>query len=212
MKFNEKMLRCYLVGGSQDAGCDPANFLAKVEEAIKAGITAFQYREKGASTLTGPERVKLGQKLRQLTEEAGIPLIVDDDVALAKEIGADGIHVGQKDKGIDQVLREAGGMFVGYSCNTPEQVEKANNLPVAYLGSGPVFPTNSKADADPALGLDKLANLVKRSRHPIVAIGGISEANMEETLATGVAGISVISMILQSPNITETIHKINQLY
>lgn len=125
----------------------------------------------------------------------------------------DGIQVGQKDQRVEQVLAAVGNtMFVGYSCNQPAQIKHANQLPVAYVGSGPIFPTSSKNDADPAMGLEKLHELVTISTHPIVAIGGITEANMAQTLAAGVAGLSMISMILQSADIQKTVQHINSLY
>ena len=84
--------------------------------------------------------------MRRLADQHHIPLIVDDDVELAQAINADGIHVGQKDQRVEQVLAAVGNtMFVGYSCNQPAQIEHANQLPVAYVGSGPIFPTGSIA-------------------------------------------------------------------
>ena len=190
MQFREEMLHCYLVGGTQDVNHDPKRFLNDVSIAMDSGITAFQYREKGTSQLNQEQRVQLGLKLRRLADQHHIPLIVDDDVELAQAINADGIHVGQKDQRVEQVLDAVGNtMFVGYSCNQPAQIEHANQLPVAYVGSGPIFPTSSKNDADPAMGLEKLHELVTISTHPIVAIGGITEANMAQTLAARVAGL-----------------------
>ncbi|WP_270628511.1 thiamine phosphate synthase [Limosilactobacillus mucosae] len=213
MQFRKEMLHCYLVGGTQDVNHDPKRFLNDVSIAMASGITAFQYREKGTSQLNQKQRVQLGLKLRRLADQHHIPLIVDDDVELAQAINADGIHVGQKDQRIEQVLAAVGNtMFVGYSCNQPAQIEHANQLPVAYVGSGPIFPTGSKNDADPAMGLEKLHELVTISTHPIVAIGGLTEANMAQTLAAGVAGLSMISMILQSPDIQKTVQHINSLY
>lgn len=207
MKFNPRMLQAYLVGGSQDTHNDPAELLAKTKAALRAGITAFQYREKESSTLSADQRLELARRLRELTTSYQVPFFIDDDEELALAVKADGIHVGQKDQRIDQVIKRAQGkLMIGYSCNTPAQVATANQLlAVDYLGSGPVFPTNSKADADPALGLDRLAQLNQLSTHPIVAIGGITTANIDSTIATGVAGVAVISMILQSDNIRQTV-------
>lgn len=213
MQFKESMLHCYLVGGTQDVNHDPEQFLKRVKLAMDSGITAFQYREKGSSQLNQQQRVELGRKLKELAVQHNIPLIVDDDVELAQAIDADGMHVGQKDQRIEQVLAAVGKtMFVGYSCNQIKQIKHANELPVAYVGSGPIFPTNSKNDADPAMGLPRLHELVELSTHPIVAIGGISETNMQSTLETGVAGLSMISMILQSPDIEKTVTAVNSLY
>ena len=98
--------------------------------------------------------------------------------------------------------------MIGYSCNRPVQIEKANQLAaVDYIGSGPVFPTHSKADADPALGLSRLALFNRLSEQPVVAIGGITADNIAATLATGVAGAAVISMVFQSDDISQTVHQ-----
>ena len=107
---------------------------------MDSGITAFQYREKGTSQLSQEQRVQLGLKLRRLADQHHIPLIVDDDVELAQAINADGIHVGQKDQRVEQVLAAVGNtMFVGYSCNQPAQIKHANQLPVAYVAADRFF-------------------------------------------------------------------------
>lgn len=209
MKFDPTMLHAYLVGGSQDTHHDPAELLAKTEEALQAGITAFQYREKGSSHISAAQRLKLAQQLRELTQHYRVPLFIDDDEELALAVGADGVHVGQKDQRIEQVIQRAQGkLMIGYSCNTPAQIVKANRLAnLDYVGAGPVFPTQSKADADPALGLKQLGLLNQLSEQPVVAIGGITADNIAATLATGVAGAAVISMVFQSDDIPQTVHQ-----
>lgn len=214
MKFNSQMLRAYLVGGTQDTNNDPARFIKDVETAFKAGVTAFQYREKGHSQLDDDARLELARQLRQLTRQYHVPYFIDDDEELALQVNADGVHVGQKDQRIEKVIQRAGGqLIIGYSCNTIDEIAKANRLAdVAYVGTGPVFPTNSKSDADPAIGLKKLAQLNTASAHPMVAIGGINQDNLAATLKTGVAGIAVISMILGSHDITKTVKQIRSAY
>lgn len=214
MKFNSQMLQVYLVGGTQDTHNDSYEFLTKVEEAMQAGITAFQYREKGTTTLTADGRLTMARRLVEMGKRYAVPILIDDDVQLALRVGADGIHVGQKDQKIEQVINQAGGqLIIGYSCNTPAEIMKANQLTaVDYVGCGPVFETISKADADPALGLAKLTELNKMSQHPLVAIGGLSKDNLQDVLKTGVIGLSMISMVLGSDNITETVTAIKRLY
>ena len=200
------MLNAYLVGGSQDTQGRPDQLLAKVEVALQNGITMFQYREKGPGALTGTARVQLGEQLRALCRQYDCPFVVDDDLTLAIALGADGIHVGQRDQGIEAVLvaAQAAGLFVGYSCATTAQLARANQLVgLAYVGSGPVFPTLSKADADPALGLAGLAELVAQSRHPVVAIGGLNATNLAATWTTGVAGTAVISLVLGAHDVAK---------
>lgn len=210
MTFNSNLLRAYLVGGTQDTQHDPEAFLAKVELAMAAGITAFQYREKDSSQLNNDERLRMAERLRALTRQYKIPLFIDDDEELALAVNADGVHVGQKDQRIEQVIQRAQDkLMIGYSCNTLEQVQKANQLnAVDYIGSGPVFPTSSKADADPAIGVTGLQKIVEISHHPVVAIGGITLQNTSSVLKTGVAGIAVISMILSSNDISRAVKQL----
>lgn len=212
MKFNAKMLQVYLIAGTQDV-VDAAQFLVKIEAAFKAGVTAFQLREKGKSQLNQLQKLKLAQQCRQLTSQYGVPFFIDDDYQLAAQVQADGVHVGQKDQQIETVIRAVGGhMMIGYSCHTKAQIKRANQLKIDYVGSGPVFPTQSKDDADPTIGLSGLQQLVVASDYPIVAVGGITLANASNVLATGVAGISGISLIMQSENVATTVSALAEMY
>ena len=202
MKFKPEMLKAYFVCGSQDV--PEGQYKAVVNDAIKAGVTAFQFRDKGAdSTLTPIDRAAVAMKLRGKCAEAGIPFIVDDNVELAKQVNADGIHVGQSDEKIQDVVNEVGDqMIIGLSCSTAEEVKAANAIDgIDYYGSGPIHPTGSKADADPVIGLDGLKQLVSLTDRPIVAIGGITVADLSDVRKTGAAGSAVISMIAQSENV-----------
>lgn len=199
MKFNPTMLQAYFIAGTQDVA-SKADFLPTVERIVQAGATAFQFRNKGAvKTASRDEVVELARACQQITQKYQIPLFIDDDVDLALAVGAEGIHVGQKDERITSVLERVGDqMIVGLSCNTAAQITAANQLNgVDYLGTGTVYETNSKADAGNALGVDKLRELVQMSNFPVVAIGGITLERVAETVATGVAGIAAISMFIQ---------------
>ncbi|WP_268913344.1 thiamine phosphate synthase [Lentilactobacillus sp. SPB1-3] len=213
MKFKRSMLTAYFICGTQDIKDATKTLPSVLTEALEAGITAFQFREKGTHALTGDDKLAMAKQLQQLCAQYQVPFIVDDDVALARQVKADGIHVGQKDERINQVIAEIGQqMFIGLSCNTIAQVQAANQLSeLAYLGSGPVFPTQSKDDADPVIGTDGIAELVKYSQYPIVAIGGISENNVAELAHTGVAGSSVISVIAQSTDIRRTVKRLKKI-
>ena len=199
MKFNPTMLQAYFITGTQDVA-SKADFLPTVERIVQSGATAFQFRNKGAvKTASRDEVVELARACQQITQKYQIPLFIDDDVDLALAVGAEGIHVGQKDERITSVLERVGDqMIVGLSCNTAAQITAANQLNgVDYLGTGTVYETNSKADAGNALGVDKLRELVQMSNFPVVAIGGITLERVAETVATGVAGIAAISMFIQ---------------
>lgn len=204
--FDPQLLKAYFVCGSQDV---PAGqFVPTVKAALAAGITAFQFRDKGQhSQLNEEERVATAITLRDLCADAGVPFIVDDDVDLAQLTKADGIHVGQSDEKIQAVIQAVGGqMFIGLSCSNQAEILAANAIDgIDYYGSGPVFPTGSKADADPVIGLAGLKQLVGLSTRPIVGIGGITVTDLPDVIKAGAAGSAVISMIAASSDIAITV-------
>ncbi|AEV95777.1 thiamine phosphate synthase [Pediococcus claussenii] len=213
MKFDEKILKIYLVAGTQDVK-DKGQFLQKVEELLKNGITAFQLREKGINSIQNrSELVILAKQCHELTQKYHIPLIIDDDVDLAIQVGAEGIHVGQKDEQIGSVLNRVGNeMIVGLSCNRMTQVEQANGLVgIDYIGSGTVFETTSKSDAGEAIGVNELHKLVEKSRYPVVAIGGITMSNLAQTMRTGVKGFAAISLFTQMKDPEINMKKIQKI-
>ncbi len=127
---------------------------------------------------------------------ARVPLIVNDRVDVALAVCADGVHVGQDDMDAADVRRLVGGaMIVGLSVTSVDEARCADPALVDYAGVGPVFATPSKPDAAPPLGLDGTRDACRVLRMPAVAIGGIDAGNAAGVLATGVAGISVISAI-----------------
>lgn len=133
-------------------------------------------------------------------------MIIDDDIQLAHEIGAESVHFGQKDGDSINNIQLAGNLVVGVSVSNDSQYERIENIEgIDYIGIGPVFPTVSKSDANPEIGLEGLQYLTSKSKWPSVAIGGISETNLPSVLSTDVNGAAVISMISQSANISATL-------
>lgn len=197
-----KALRLYFIAGTQDI-IDNEQLEEVLEEAIEFGITCFQYREKGHGSLQEySERLALAKRLQLLCQSVGIPFIVNDDVEMAIAIGADAIHVGQSDKPIEETIAlvKPHNIAVGLSVNTVDQLHAASQVEgLDYVGIGPVFPTNSKADAQPAIGIHELTERVALYPHlPKVAIGGINTENSAAVLHTKVDGIAVISAIIAS--------------
>lgn len=151
---------------------------------------------------------------QQLCQEYQVPFIVNDDVTLALEIGADGIHVGQDDEEILEVIRRvAGKMKIGLSVHSVSEAEEAVRLgAIDYIGVGPIFPTISKDDAEPVSGAGILEEIRRAGiAIPIVGIGGINEANCAEVLVAGADGVSVISAITRSDNCQATIQNLKNL-
>ncbi|QBO37417.1 thiamine phosphate synthase [Periweissella cryptocerci] len=222
IEFEPQMLQVYLVAGSSNMSLGE-DLITYVERALKAGITMFQYREKGPIKRTRGEKLALAQQLRSLTRQYHVPLVIDDDLELAIAIGADGIHVGQSDTQIQQVVRRAKqqGMFVGLSVSTPAQLANSGDLTgVNYLGSGPVNATKTKLDADPAIGIPGLLALQDQTdlpivaiggiNVPIVAIGGINVPDVAKIAATGIAGVAMISALTQA-NEADLKLRVNQI-
>jgi thiamine-phosphate pyrophosphorylase len=171
----------------------PHGLLAGVEAAVSGGASIVQYR---ATTGTRRHLYETACALRDLLRPRHVPLIINDQVDLALAIDADGVHVGQNDLPPDIVRRLIGPRkLLGLSITSPTQLDAVPPKTVDYLGIGPVFPTISKDDAAPALGLEQLARLTARTKLPVVAIGGISLENAPAVFAAGVAGLAIVSAL-----------------
>lgn len=205
--FLRKQLRKYFIMGSQDCGqFDPVEVL---ESALAAGITAFQFREKGEGSLTSTDKLKLGTKLRDLCTHYQVPFIVNDDIELVALLDADGIHVGQNDLSVERVRELFPDKVIGLSVSNPDEEAQSPIHLVDYLGAGPVFPTQSKADAKDAVGVAWIQTLRSRyPKFPIVGIGGITTQNAASVIEAGADGVSVISAITKADNIEEAVQKL----
>ncbi len=195
------------VAGSQDfyhikgGKNDRINALLEtLELALQSKITAFQFRQKGDLALQDPIEIKqLALKCQKLCQKYGAPFIVNDEVQLALELKVDGVHVGQEDMAIEEVMTLCKKrQFIGLSVNTLEQALKARHLDgVAYFGVGPIFPTLSKKDAKQVVGVEFLKKIRDSGvKKPLVAIGGITMHNASKLREYG--GIAVISAITQA--------------
>ena len=183
----------YLVTGADlSAGRSTVDI---VEAAVRGGVDVVQLREKYA---TARERYELGAQLRDLTDQADVPLIVNDRVDLALAIDADGVHLGDEDLPVGVARAQLGGdAIVGRSVSTPEAAREAEREGADYLGVGAVFATDSK-DVDPEeaeVGLGTVEAIREATDLPFVGIGGITPANATDVVAAGADGVAVISAI-----------------
>jgi thiamine-phosphate pyrophosphorylase len=141
------------------------------------------------------------RELRELCHAYGVPFVVDDDVALALDCDADGVHVGQGDMPIREVRRHIGASrILGVSASTVGEARAAEQAGADYLGVGAVFPTGSKADAT-SVSRAELTAICDAVGIPVVAIGGIARDNIEELADTGICGVAVISAIFAQSDI-----------
>ncbi|MTD38038.1 thiamine phosphate synthase [Erwinia sp. CPCC 100877] len=208
MKFNSEQLSVYFIAGTQDI--KQGTLPDKLEQALKAGITCFQYREKGFGSLKGQRMKEMARTCQALCRQYQIPFIINDEVTLALELDADGIHVGQEDQGIQEVLTLFPDKIVGLSCYDQLEVTKANALTgISYYGIGPVYGTQSKSDAKEPIGPDKLQELAKLAAKPVVAIGGISVNNRQALRESGIDGVSVISALTQAKELAAVVQKLS---
>ncbi|PHK48603.1 thiamine phosphate synthase [Staphylococcus edaphicus] len=208
--FNKNNLKLYFICGTQDID-NNSTIIDVVTEALESGITMFQFREKGTGALTGNAKEDLARKLLALCRDYKVPFIVNDDVDLANKINADGIHVGQEDMDINVFAEQFKGKIIGLSISNIAEYEASNLSHVNYIGVGPMFATTSKDDASLPVGpqmITTLRNYIKD--FPIVAIGGINLDNVRDIMQAGADGISVISAITQSGNISNTVSQFLQ--
>ncbi|WP_317302993.1 thiamine phosphate synthase [Acidaminococcus timonensis] len=181
------------------------DFYAAIEEALKAGVTLLQLREKDASF---QELLEEGRKVQALCRKYQVPFLIDDQVEVARALDADGVHLGQEDEAIERARavldREK---IIGISAHNVEEALEAQRKGADYLGVGALYPTGSKKDAS-VLAPGVFRQVVEAVRIPVVGIGGIHEAQYGEVLDQGAAGCAMISGILGADDITATVKRL----
>jgi thiamine-phosphate pyrophosphorylase len=174
--------------------------LETARAAVAGGATVVQLRLKGVPT---PAIVKRGHAFRELCAEAGVLFVVNDDVAAAVELEADGVHLGRSDEGAERA--RAVGLLLGLSASSVAEAVDAEARGAAYVGAGPVWTTPSKLDADRPIGLDGLRALCAAVSLPVVAIGGVEAANAGDCVRAGAAGVAVIRAARDAKALREAI-------
>ncbi|WP_347298627.1 thiamine phosphate synthase [Dolosigranulum savutiense] len=182
-------------------------FFSIIEEACQAGVTLVQLREKKATT---NRFFHLAQKVKTITDKYDVPLIINDRVDICLAVDAAGVHIGDDELPID-VTRSLIGpdKLLGVSADTLERANEAQQLGADYLGIGAVFPSSTKADCE-TVSLDILHQINEMSALPSVAIGGIDTDNITQLEQTGIAGVSLVSAIMQADNVSETTEQLLQ--
>lgn len=170
----------------------------QAEESLKGGATMIQLREKH---LDHEHFLKEAKEIKELCRKYQVPFLINDDVDLAVEVDADGVHVGQHDMEAGEVRKKIGpNRILGVSAQTVEQALLAQQAGADYLGVGAVFPTGTKDDAD-AVSIQTLGEICRAVSIPVVAIGGIGQHNVMQLAGSGICGIAVVSAIYAQPDI-----------
>jgi thiamine-phosphate pyrophosphorylase len=201
-----------------DAAClpDANTMLAAAQELVSAGCTLLQYRNKSGNTRVMLEQARelrrvlsrdLSSPVLQERRDGGYPfsagsvrLILNDRADLCPAAGFDGVHVGQEDLSPEAVRKIIGpDRWLGVSTHNTEQLREADLTSADYLAIGPVFSTASKERPDPVVGLEGVRRARQLTRKPLVAIGGITRANVASVIEAGADSVAVISDLLREP-------------
>ena len=207
MKREDIDYSVYLVTDRRDKTDD--EFLSIIEEAIIGGTSIVQLREKTAST---KEFYDLALKVKEITSKYDVPLLINDRIDIALAVDCEGVHIGQDDMPAGIARKIIGNdKILGVSASTVDEAIKAEEDGADYIGSGAVFPTATKDDAD-SVSKEELKNIVDSINIPVVAIGGITLENANTLKDTGIAGFSVVSAIMSADNPKEASKELKKIY
>ena len=205
MKFQRNNCLLYAITMPHRPGMRPLE--EQVREALDAGITMLQLREK---YLSEEDFLREALSIRKLTERYHVPLIINDSLYVAINSGADGIHIGQSDLPAREVRAKLGpDKILGVTAKTVAQALEAEKAGADYLGSGAVFPSPTKTEAIP-MSRETLTAICQSVSIPVVAIGGINASNLSTLAGTGIAGAAIISGIFGQPDIGAAVRELRE--
>jgi len=177
------------------------DLVAYADELVSSGCTLLQYRNKSGNARVMLEQAReLRRRRRTGVSDPQVRLIMNDRADLCLAADFDGVHIGQEDLSPASVRRIIGpDRWLGVSTHNPEQLREADLTSADYLAIGPVFATSSKEKPDPVVGLDGVRRARALTRKPLVAIGGITRANVASVIEAGADSVAVISDLLRAP-------------
>ena len=206
MKRMNEMLRLYAV--TDRSWLRGRTLPEQVEQALIGGATMVQLREK---ELDEDEFLREAVGLAKLCHRYGVPLLINDNVDIARRSGADGVHVGQGD--MDAAIVRSildPDMIIGVTAKTVEQAVRAQESGADYLGSGAVFGSSTKLNAKP-MDRDILRSICHAVSIPVAAIGGINRSNISQLAGTGIAGVAVVSGIFAAEDIEAECRRLRRI-
>ena len=182
---------------TDSTGYTEEEFLYRVEQALKGGITLLQLREKNKSTR---EYIELAKKVHAIAKRYNVPLIIDDRVDVALAINAEGVHVGAEDMPITTARKLMGeDKIVGATAKTVSWAKEAYEQGADYLGVGAIYPTTTKVKTV-LTSTDTLRDICNAVPIPANAIGGLNKDNVDVLTGIPIAGICVVSAIMKADN------------
>ncbi|MBS7528641.1 thiamine phosphate synthase [Fusibacter paucivorans] len=196
MTFVTNMLKLYLVTDRRYHPEMPLD--QQVRTAIEGGVTSVQLREKD---LSEADYIEIGKSVHAVTHSLGIPLIINDHPTVAKAIGAEGVHLGQDDGDVDAARKLLGAnAIIGVTAKSVEQAITAERCGADYLGVGALFSSKSKTSAK-RISFELFDSIAQSVKIPIVGIGGINIDNLHYLAGHSMAGVAVVSALLDQPDI-----------
>ena len=175
--------------------CGEEEFLCRVEDALRGGVTLLQLREKNKTTR---EYIDLAEKVHALTVKYNVPLIIDDRIDVAMAAGAEGVHLGQSDMPVATARRILGDdIIIGATTKTVPQALEAYEQGADYLGVGAIYPTTTKVKTV-LTSVETLADICRAVPIPVNAIGGLNKDNIDVLKDADIAGICVVSAIMKA--------------
>ncbi|NDR59153.1 thiamine phosphate synthase [Aliiruegeria sabulilitoris] len=178
--------------------CAGLGMVETARAAVAGGVGVVQLRHKQAGTA---EMIAIGRALQAVLAGTGAALVVNDDVAAAKALGADGLHIGQGDMAVKKARSVIGPeMVLGLSVENVAHARAVDPKVVDYVGVSPVFGTPTKSDHAPPVGIDGLRRIVEICPIPAVGIGGLGPQHADDVIGAGAAGLAVVSAICGQPD------------
>lgn len=175
---------------------------------LDGGVDILQLR---AKEQTAAEIAKTARQVVEITRARGVPLVINDHPAIARDVGADGVHVGQDDLAVSAAREVAGAnCFVGKSTHSLEQATRAAAEGADYIGFGPLFATPTKPDYA-AIGIDDIREVHARVKTPIFCIGGIKLHNVSDVIAAGARRVVIVSGLLLADDVAEYARSVKRL-
>jgi len=179
--------------------------------AVRCGVRYLQLRMKGTPR---DAVLETALRVRDITLGSDTLFIVNDDVTIARDVDADGVHLGQRDLPIDEARRlwPAPGKRFGLSTHNEEEALIASRLAPDYIGVGPVFATPTKAVPDPVLGPGRMGSIIRSVPVPAVALGGIDAGNLAEVLRHGARNFCVVRAVTRRPDPETAIRELQEIW
>lgn len=198
---------CRLYGILDLGYVKPEHAVEMTTALVEGGVDILQLRAKGHPETTV---TRLARLMHPVTFKAGVPLVINDHPHVAREVGSEGVHVGQDDQAVARAREIVGDhCFVGKSTHSPAQAAAAQAEGADYIGFGPLYATGTKPDYVP-IGLADIAKVHVEATLPIFCIGGVNSERLDEILAAGARRVVVVSAFLLANNVRQEVRALRE--